>query len=414
MCFNISLPHTSKGDSSSVWRSHPFNASMWFLFLIIGAVVINHASAASQLEQEELKNKILNDWEKRRSFSVIKYQLSGELNWFSDSLQQAATNSDASISKFAIPKAEKKVGKVNLTTVLDFENSRWRVEEESDALDPMGEPNLHCNAISVFSGGQFRAMTGDKTYLHIRSGETNALHINTFDSPFWIPIFFSYGVVVSKGQTISGANFAPRNDASSFKIEGYDTKTGDQLAVLLIDYSTTNRNTQERYWVDLKRESVIVKYHREAKTLDGQPLRQVIRDINYALSDNHWLLSGWTMTESKKGKLEYQENFRVNEATQIPNVAEDIFQLLPVPGMNVRDEQNSFNRDSKVLTVNTKTYTIDSGRNVTNLITKTQRIETRHPDESRHSGKSIRLALLISFALLPIWAIARMFWRRNL
>ena len=52
--------------------------------MIIGAVVINHASAASQLEQEELKNKILNDWEKRRSFSVIKYQLSGELNWFSD------------------------------------------------------------------------------------------------------------------------------------------------------------------------------------------------------------------------------------------------------------------------------------------------------------------------------------------
>ena len=166
--------------------------------------------------------------------------------------------------------------------------------------------------------------------------------------------------------------------------------------------------------MDLKRESVIVKYHREAKTLDGQPLRQVIRDINYALADNHWLLSGWTMTETKKGKLAYQENFRVNEATQIPNVAEDIFQLLPVPGMSVRDEQNSFNRDSKVLTVNTKTYTIDSGRNVTNLITNTQRIETRHPDESRHSVRSIRLALLLSVAMLPIWAIARMFWRRNL
>jgi hypothetical protein len=120
------------------------------------------------------------------------------------------------------------------------------------------------------------------------------------------------------------------------------------------------------------------------------------------------------MTESKKGKLAYQENFRVIEATQIPNFAEDIFQLLPVPGMSVRDEQNSFNRDSKVLTVNTKTYTIDSGRNVTNLITKTQRFETRHPDESRHSVRSIRLALLLSVAMLPIWAIARMFWKRNL
>ena len=306
------------------------------------------------------------------------------------------------------------MGKVKLTTVFDFENRRWRVEAETVDLDPMGEPNLQFNTISVFNGEKFRYMTADKALLHIRSGETNAMHIGTFDRNYWPPIFFSYGIVVSKGQTISGANFAPRNDASSFKFEGYDTKTGDQLAVLLIDYSTTNRHTQERYWVDLKRESVIVKYHREAKTLDGQPLRQVIRDINYALADNHWLLSGWTMTETKKGKLAYQENFRVNEATQIPNVAEDIFQLLPVPGMSVRDEQNSFNRDSKVLTVNTKTYTIDSGRNVTNLITKTQRFETRHPDESRHSGRSIRLALLLSVAMLPIWAIARMFWKRNL
>ena len=401
-------------DNSSVTQPGPFSASLCFFFFMIGAVVSSNIEAAGQSAQETLVKQILNDWENRRSFTVIKYQLSGELNWFSDSLQQAATNSDASISQFTIPKAAKKVGKVKLTTVLDFENRRWRVEAETVDLDPMGEPNLQFNTISVFNGEKFRYMTADKALLQIRSGETNAMHIGTFDRNYWPPIFFSYGIVVSKGQTISGANFAPRNDASSFKFEGYDTKTGDQLAVLLIDYSTTNRHTQERYWVDTKRESAIVKFVREAKKLDGEPIRKVTRDIAYKSCGNHWLLSGWTMTESKKGKLAYQENFRVIEATQIPNVAEDIFQLLPVPGMSVRDEQNSFNRDSKVLTVNTKTYTIDSGRNVTNLITKTQRFETRHPDESRHSVRSIRLALLLSVAMLPIWAIARMFWKRNL
>jgi len=389
-------------------------------FWIMATVGINHSEATGGPTLSDPTSQILNDWEKRRHESgIIRYRFSGDVTWLPGSLPETPSNSAPTKLTLTIP-PEGISGKVSVSAVLDFVNNRWRLEDERDDLGSLGASIEHFHYLAIVNGGTYKCqrlpgssiVNGEKIDFIITTGDAEAIPAGPFHLTYWRPVFFSSGVVATKVQNITGFNIAPRNNPTAFKFESYELRAGEQLAILLVDSSTEHTTNHVRYWVDLNRGSVIVKYLAQV-TRDGKQRRQFICDIDYALAGKLWFPKSWIATETLKEKASYRESFTVSEVTPNPAVSDETFRLDPATGMRVIERNNRWNPDTKVISVTTEKYILERDGRKTGLEQKSQKIETRNPYESRHKATGARLVLLVLSALLPIWICVRMVHKRN-
>lgn len=181
------------------------------------------------------------------------------------------------------------------------------------------------------------------------------------DLLYWRPILWGSGVVVTRSQPVGAVSFPATNDASAFTFKGWAALDGKQLALLSADLFhaspvLTNATNFVRYWVDLARDSAIVRAVAESGVL-GQQMTGYEIDIEYGPHARTWLPSRWVVRETLNGKVTMMQTV---EATQTELLTTDdpaLYVLEPEPGSKVYAIETRRDPKTREILVSRKHYT---------------------------------------------------------
>ncbi len=299
--------------------------------------------------------RILRDWAKRRQdLGLVTFRYSGTRTWpqgaYNDLAawmeKSAATNSTAD-------NPEKDVtGIVKIKATLDFGNNRCRIESEEDDYFPLRRADYRMRLLTVGNDGIRTTQILENTEpaapqvdFVIAKGDAQSAFI--LARRYNLPMMLACGVVPTKRQQIKESKFALEMNSKAFTFERYTEEQGRKLARLRVDdyrYSATSH-----YWVDLKRDSAIVKLTWQPGESDeiGAGL-----EIEYGLTDGIWLPTHWTTTyNGVSGRTRVIESMRVTGIERLANVSNETFVLKPSPRMQVVEYEYGVDSQSNELVI---------------------------------------------------------------
>lgn len=302
--------------------------------------------------------RILRDWEKRRQdVGLVVYRYSGTRTWPQGAYNDMTARAEKSSSADATADNPEKdvTGIVKISATLDFRNNRCRIESEEDDYFPSRRALYRMRLLTVGNEGirttqilEKTEPTAQKVDFVIAKGDAQSEFI--LDRRYHLPMVFASGVVPTRDQRVKESNFALEVDSEAFAFERYTEEQGRTLAVLRVDdfghggYRATNH-----YWVDLERNSAIVKY---TGKLGESGSNGSVLNIEYGLTDGVWLPTRWTRTYiGVYGRKGVTESVTVSETARLSNVSNETFVVKPSPGMQVVEYEYSRDSQSKELLV---------------------------------------------------------------
>lgn len=311
--------------------------------------------------------RILRDWAKRRQeVGLVTYRFSGTRTWprgaftpeappppdadsidedppwskFSSSPLPSITNAPAENPPRDVS------GLLNSTVTLDFRNIRCRIEGEVDAYNNLSGLLEHFQSIHVGNEGLYashilQGITNGppnrRIDFLILKGDRSLIPQGAFEAGYYNPLLFASGVVPTGDQRVKTVDIAPEIDATAFKFTGYATEAKRRLAILRVefkkDYSLTTH-----YWVDLERDSAIVRY---TSDLGGEQV--MILEVDYQEAGGTWLPNHWTTLyktwSGRVARTNLTESVAVAEVKRLTDISGERFVLKPSPGMYVLEYQ---------------------------------------------------------------------------
>ena len=164
----------------------------------------------------------------------------------------------------------------------------------------------------------------------------------------------------------------PTNDTSAFTFEGYRTEHGRQLALLRVDYDA-GYTLITRYWVDLERDSAIVKITSELNS--GYVS---ISSIQYGLTGGIWLPNHWTTTTfGNRGMTNHVGSFSVSEVTPLSRIAGESFVQNQSTRMYVWETELSRDPRTRELVVEDSWYRLRADGSKSEQSLETRRVGIR-------------------------------------
>ncbi|HEX5222869.1 MAG TPA: hypothetical protein VFZ59_25155 [Verrucomicrobiae bacterium] len=225
---------------------------------------------------------------------------------------------------------------------LDFQNNRCRLLRDDAAAFPVeGNPAL-VHRYKVLEAGNAgvgcahiladpsRSAAQPLVDFMIQRGDSELMPPSSLSDNNYQPLFFGSGVVPTGDQRVKTVLLAPTNDAGAFIVEGYGTEQGRRCVILRVEYRKRYSQTR-RYWVDVERDSAVIKY-----TLELGDLLTTC-NITNGLISGRWLPQSWTATSVRGRKLYETEAMVVSRTTLFTNIASEVFVLKPTEGMFVQE-----------------------------------------------------------------------------
>lgn len=348
--------------------------------------------------------QVIRDWEKRRlDFCVVTYRLSGTRTWPENAFSEWARS--FSYLKLNTNNPPNDVtGVVSFAGTLDFRNDRCRIENDEEEYDPASRSLDRLRMLVVGAAGIC------SKHILMRTGEKKVDFVVTrglkqpeliLARPHNLPLLFASGVVPVKLQRPREINFAVQLKPEAFVFEGYVEQQGKKLAVLRVDdYENTSYRATNHYWVDLERDSAVVKFTSQLGTAIVADL-----EIEYVSVGGGWLPAKWTRNYSVEGVKRLVETIRVEEARQHDDLPADLFVLSPTANMRVREYEYTRSKESNEMLVMEHDYTMDASSNKSQVSSRLQNSQfpqlRSKADPAAKVLRLVRIALLFSTLLLP-------------
>jgi hypothetical protein len=301
--------------------------------------------------------KILQDWEKRgREISAVEYVLSGTRTWPRDG---------ASFSAMV-------TGAFSATITLDFNRNRCRLESTIPDYAVDARQLYKIRTVHVGAGGKTAVRILENTDPDLKQkkiedflilkGNPEMIPPSRMGDGCFVPIFYASGVVPTSQHRVKTSNINPGLTPEAFVFEGYETNQGRPLAKLRLDYVQRFRQTNW-FLVDLERDSAIVKTITQTGVATNGPL--TIREIEYRLMNGFWMPSQWSaMWYGMGGELHEVEAISVTSVRQLAQVADDLFELSPSPGMKVLEIDHQLDPATQRLVVERNNYRLSAAGEV--------------------------------------------------
>jgi hypothetical protein len=288
------------------------------------------ASASAQ-QPKDVIEKIFADWEKKQAAAAtIKYVTRGE-----HVVARGAWGE--------FPPADYRYTK-NATWVLDFKNSRLRIEFDDHVMFGDTPGYLPLPSIHLYDGERFQ-----RFYPQGQSGGGKRLPaINEADlighskagwGSFlrWTddPVFIAHGSVPILGHRPEPGRLHVPVTRGQFVYEGKEKLAGQECVVLknAKPAKADDGEFSQKLWIDPSKESAVVRW---LETVDGKPLLQF--DLKYKQTKFGWVLEQWTSTMFRMGANPgIHSHETLNVLSFQPNAAYgvEMFQQKPLPGMKI-------------------------------------------------------------------------------
>ena len=167
-------------------------------------------------------------------------------------------------------------------------------------------------------------------------------------------MFFAAGIVPAQNVRIRPLALVPTNDPGAFAFAGRTNENDRQYAIL--------QNGNKEYWVDLERDSAIVKM-----VLKEQMAPRIVCEIQYQETSGGWLPRSWSRTEFLQGKMENSERIEVERIDILPPISDQDFVLEATPGMYVKNERYLLDTETGRLKSDVANYRLETDGRKTEL-----------------------------------------------
>lgn len=248
--------------------SLPLRSAICLLLTLLFAIPAMADEPAGTSDENPLP-RILRDWAKRRQdVGLVTYRYAGTRTWPQGAYNDMAAwiEKSASTNTTADNPEKDVTGIVKIKATLDFRNNRCRIESEEDDYFPLRRALYRMRLLTLGNDGIRTTQILEKNepaakWVDFVISKGNVQPEFLLDRRYHFPMLFASGVVPTKDQRVKEGNFALEVNSDAFVFERYTKEQGRTLAVLRVDgpghggYRATNH-----YWVDVERNSAIVKY----------------------------------------------------------------------------------------------------------------------------------------------------------
>jgi hypothetical protein len=375
---------------------------------LIGLLLRTHLLGSTSASADPL-GKVLADWEHRRQrLPCLEWRLTGETVWTKGS----RNNSDGSA---ATPSAFVE-GKMDIVARFNFLENRFRSRADVDSYFGRGNSVTHNNLIRVGNAGRIltQLLPGSddsQTFgvdFVIQKGEPQEMPTGDVDLLYWRPIFWASGIVITKSQLLNATLFPRSNITSAFAFKGFDTVNGKSLAMLSVDLFTmpsslTNATNYVRYWVDLERDSAIVRAVAESGVPGVQMAGHEIT-VEYAQHTQTWLPIRWVVKETRNSKTTSTESIQVSSTGLIADDDPALYSLEPAPNTRVYETDASRDPKTQEIIVSRRHYVAQTSGQSNLLKASLDRYDTRPPGQVNESPRPSGIAILALVAVTGCFA----------
>jgi hypothetical protein len=304
-----------------------------------------HASANDDGQLE--LNKIIKDWQRRReALHSVRYVLAG-----STFAARGAYNSSPDVPRQGqdYPK-NGETHDVTKTILLDFDKNRIRKETRGMIFYTNEGRFIPFSTIEVFDGKSFRVYRPrDGNYLRPALAPEHQEEISKQTDHYasWIlnladrPIFHAHGIVSCLESPIEPRQLRVSPALPAFISHRRGVVAGRRCSVFSVALAKDNPGTLMEHWVDLDRDSSIV---RSIGFVENEPFAQL--DVEHQKTPNGWLPAGWTITWFSRSKkqpktIETSETLQVKASVINATLSDSEFELPQKAGMIIRDVEKS-------------------------------------------------------------------------
>ena len=230
------------------------------------------------------------------------------------------------------------------TLLLDFVNSRHRLQQHHIANAPDIDVKVNDVSTAVFDGNRQTALTHDAEFGTNPAGEkvtasiiSGNLRCYPFREGLHTPLFLGHGVVQIHDQDmIYPGKLVFEPEVEFLHVHGVAIHEGRTCIVLRAPTRRAGTNeTCREFWVDPTRDSAVLRQ----RTLTNQ-VADGDFEIRFEKQGPHWLVKGWTRVERLPLRDGTSVTFRKETMTVTaisvdPNVTDKDFQVQIEPGMRV-------------------------------------------------------------------------------
>jgi hypothetical protein len=290
------------------------------------------ASAASaQTPNDSQLGQIAADWAKRQErIQRVRYRIEGEV------LMPRANLTDAQNRPLNLPGEPSIKAPFRWIYLIDFSTSRCRIQEDATLFN-VTENRLICS-------GSLRSFDGTSTWgsrspkselprkptdpdLAIQSGDFRYARYD----PGTFPMFYGHGIVPYAGSDrIYTGHLSFKPSMQGLYVHRQVVQEGRSYLVLRTGKRNVAAGSYDEVWVDLERESAVVRH---ARMSGDAPLVDVW--IWYRKTDHGWLTDRWEQTIGWK-KIQETKRARVEALDVDPAVTDADFRLEEKPGMLIK------------------------------------------------------------------------------
>jgi hypothetical protein len=281
--------------------------------------------------------KVFSDWKKRQEqCTSVRYQVTGETIISKGSWHTRQLGYDP-----AVPPEDTR-SPVSRNILVDFSGSRYRFELEEQLYDKDTQRLYPNCSTRVFDGKAIKTYRPRELNTHPKRGlkpTDPELGIGTGAKEFpgaavfiehW-PIFFAHGCICSRDtRIVPGKDFKVLPDIDTVYVHGRAAYQGRDCLIIR-NHRISNCN--DEWWVDVDRESAVVRYFWVVEP----PYPDTEIEMDYKRTTEGSALKGWTKTkrDHSSGKVLTVERMRVQSVEfSVANGASD-FQIEQKPGILV-------------------------------------------------------------------------------
>lgn len=355
----------------------------WLCLLLFWVIPTTLVGAAGALRQDPLPS-ILENWDRRRNhLNCLEWHFAGTRIGSRERDKGAATPSKTV------------EGKLDITARFNFQENRFYRKAAVDSYFGSTDGVDQNSTITVAFGGAIRSRilpgsvdlkTSGVDFV-VHKGEPREMPTGDVDLYYWRPIFWASGIVPTKNQPVTAVLFPSSNTASAFVFKGFEAIDGRELALFSVDSfhfssSLTKVTNYVRYWIDMERDSAIVRAVAESGVPGVQTTGYQI-DVDYRPQLKTWLPSRWVVRETLNGKTTVTEMLKVVQVDAIADDSPSHYALEPEPEMRVYETDTRRDPISSEIIVGRRAY-IALATGQSNLLRATvDRYETRAQDQRR-------------------------------
>lgn len=288
------------------------------------------APVVGQTNDQQLE-KIAADWANRQKrVQRIRYRVSGEV------LLPRKNVTDDNGKPLSLPGEQTIKAPFRWTYLLDFRTNRHRLEIEEHLFYVPGNKLFRQSRVLTFDGesawasvnqDQDSPREANDADIGISSGDLQNYRIE----PDLFPPFYGQGIIpYAGGGRLYPGHLRFETDTESLTVQGQTVLEGRPCLVLRTPASQGTNTTFDELWVDLARDSALVRHSRFADNVPRTDLVITYRETPYGWLPDHWeqtLRAGTKVLEIKRA--------RVDSLEVDPAVSDSDFRIEEKPGMLV-------------------------------------------------------------------------------